>query len=1523
MPDSRNITTQADFEYDPVSNEDFEEKEQRHKAEMPDSAVKDLASQAALLAPTGNVVDTYTSVSNDLKTTGGSPVLDSVEDSMVDEHNKRVVDTASILAYEGVVDPAELYQAAHNRIREYQPYMPAAISEEAIDTNEPSTNEAAAVFKSWSENTADDEIEEMGNLTKLAEETYEDFTLTWEMVGDALLTFLPFYESKAFAELGEEFLGGGKKGYVVPGEVLESLRQKAEGLTPSERVTYYKDMSSFLEENAGVMGGNEFIRVTALMEVFDETVGNSDPEDIDWARWGMDLAGLADLTIIGGAAMRGVKQLFKAPKLGSNVFTRVMAGNPKKAAKLAEAAAIDPRVAEALMETPETLRARYVLPKGMGWDSAATTEKVRQAILGADEASQEIVETVARLDDFINKEGVEAAKALQDELFKSAGSSAWVADSSITKTPRGWGVNALMGNSDESGWATLEAAQKANKEIFGGNGKVVPLQKKTGKLGKPMIRKGEPANEYFIKMDREAKLVFTDDDYGIVAGGKARSYAFDPDTQFASTVTVKSNVIFDQYKVLEKGLEANFVPLAELSNQGRSSVSKMLSRGLQREKVYSTRELTRLFKAEGVKDVDKAVGAYKEARKGFDTMYVLENKIFRDSLTREGFNSVIKHKGNVVDFAKPISQEAASSVKRVYDPATEGFVDIADIAKIYDDGNEVVQLRSAMKIGDEQSRFVVRSKDVTFDEIPLKALNKRDGWLPTRYKENYFIEKTFKVTENGKQVDKVSVIGVSRSKVGGQDWVGRLQANAEEGVEYAVKHDRTLGHNESEKLAADLHKNTGKLFFSRRGELLKHEDGSLARIQDPLESAINGIRTVAKRTGMDGFFGEAKARYVNTYGDLTDGQFLRAVPKGDLTDPRLAQADAMYNHIQHLEGFSGNVFDEKMKFIKLGEWLDRKGWDKGGDIARAIAGEEITGKGVIGQARALNFNINLGSDNPFRQMLLQPSQLLLTASLDPVNAIGNINTGRIVSKLSDDVRYKKDLSIEAYDWLAKKNFTTMSGKELKELVEEFRKTGLGQAVTSHQQARDAASSLSLKGEEVGAIRKGASAVSAPFKAALGGFKNPTGIGPKKIPGLRAGFERGEEINLGGHWMLARSRWMKKNPNLNPLEHTLQIAGEARSLALSMTGAGDLAYSKGLMSIPLQYFSIRHKTLMALTTNQNFTKGEKLSMALGQLVMWGPEGLGMKWAYDSLAREHGVTIPDYMEDGMMETAINGALSSVFDEDVDLDIGGSFSLLGGVFNENLIAETGKLIAGDGDFTDLAFGATKSNMNRIGNFLTSSKILLNTAVSGVEVDKMAGMALDDFLSISSGYNRFAKAHTMLNTGHWVTSKGEKILPASEIESYIQGLLGIQSNQVDAYYQLTNAISPQGKARKTAIQETADDYYKVALRITNDALGKLDAGAPYQEVIARHQALLSANNIMIANLGPDAEEVMGLVRERMQKSVSKNKKDELITKLTNLSVHKRHLNHIDFAKDQGLMTEQEHEVLGKIYNQAWGFEQ
>ena len=138
-----------------------------------------------------------------------------------------------------------------------------------------------------------------------------------------------------------------------------------------------------------------------------------------------------------------------------------------------------------------------------------------------------------------------------------------------------------------------------------------------------------------------------------------------------------------------------------------------------------------------------------------------------------------------------------------------------------------------------------------------------------------------------------------------------------------------------------------------------------------------------------------------------------------------------------------------------------------------------------------------------------------------------------------------------------------------------------------------------------------------------------------------------------------------------------------------------------------------------------------------------------------------------------------------------------------------------------------------------------------------------------------------------------------------------------------MTNAINPQGKARKTAIQETADDYYKVALRITNDALGKLDAGAPYQEVIARHQALLSANNIMIANLGPDAEEVMGLVRERMQKSVSKNKKDELITKLTNLSVHKRHLSHIDFAKDQGLMTEPEHEVLGKIYNQAWGFEQ
>ena len=199
------------------------------------------------------------------------------------------------------------------------------------------------------------------------------------------------------------------------------------------------------------------------------------------------------------------------------------------------------------------------------------------------------------------------------------------------------------------------------------------------------------------------------------------------------------------------------------------------------------------------------------------------------------------------------------------------------------------------------------------------------------------------------------------------------------------------------------------------------------------------------------------------------------------------------------------------------------------------------------------------------------------------------------------------------------------------------------------------------------------------------------------------------------------------------------------------------------------------------------------------------------------------------------------------------------------------------------------------------------------------MKDIAVDDFLSIASSYNRYAQAKMMAKSGYWSDTVGREILPATALEAGFKGFLGLSSNKVEALRTLQEYTTPRSSFGKDELKETVDDYYKIALRITKESLAKLDAGSPYQETIARHQALLAANNIMIANLGPDADEAMDLLTKRMKGSIGKNKRDDLISSITKLNAYKPDLNPVEFARHQGLMTEEEYENFNTLYNRFW----
>ena len=161
-----------------------------------------------------------------------------------------------------------------------------------------------------------------------------------------------------------------------------------------------------------------------------------------------------------------------------------------------------------------------------------------------------------------------------------------------------------------------------------------------------------------------------------------------------------------------------------------------------------------------------------------------------------------------------------------------------------------------------------------------------------------------------------------------------------------------------------------------------------------------------------------------------------------------------------------------------------------------------------------------------------------------------------------------------------------------------------------------------------------------------------------------------------------------------------------------------------------------------------------------------------------------------------------------------------------------------------------------------------------------------------------------------------------ASAVEAVLHGLLGLGSNRQENLYDLQRAIRPSGgaAARKKGLQKVADDYYRVALQLVSEQQALLDSGKPYTEVVDRANALLRLNNVVVANLGPhEANEVMGLVKDRIFENVKDSKEDELIKSLHKLYNHDSNLNHVDFAAKQGIIDEEEAAKIRQVHEHLW----
>lgn len=1481
--------------------------------EVPDAIASDLAASTNVMVGDASV-EGYDRIKQGI-VDGDSPEMLQAQGMVGDMQQQQAKDVAmNLMADPGVADEEkeQILLNLQDRLDELDKTTASLQDHVTVNmaaASNPESEEGRKLGDSLKDNI-DSYLDLTNNLQALSAEAAETINLDGKTVIEGILLIAPLYEGLAWRDFVENNLGSdwnNEAKIVAPGELREEVQSHVNGLLEQGRFDdvedFFVDMMAYLRENGGVIGGNNFLAVADTLSAFDEVLAATDPENVDWDRWILNVTGVLDaIPFIGGAA-KGIKAALKINK--TTHMARMSNTNVKIASEVATAAAKDEKVAEMVGETGESLRAAYVLPKDAAWNEINAPAKITESIQKVDAKTMDLMDHADEVQGFLTagKEAQIASESLRESLKNVGAGKVWIGDTALEKTEGGYRASAIVAASDESGWATKEAAEAANKELFSGAGEIVsrrfqgePYQTLKGK---DFGQKPE-YEEFFIKQESNQKIVFTDDDFAITFGGKVNPWVFDPDSRFAKTWSTKGNVSFDQFKFFEKQLESFFDPVAKLNSVGQRAVSKLLRVGRDREKVYSPRELRRYLRATGMqgKALDKGIEAYREARQGFDTMYMMEDQIFRKSLTKDGYSHV-EGVGGFNGFGRVVTN---AEVRKVYNPKTQA------IEELTDQSAQLIELRSPVRVGEGQTKYVKMSDDVQMKDLPPRVLSYRKGYVPTMYKENYFIDEIVQITDHtGKRVSSLRTINSTSSLLEGNKQIAKLKGKSPDAV-YKVRHDRDMDSDGIEQAMSDIRSRTGGIFYSKRGERVRDTGDEVSDVVEPIEAGINASRMVARRTAMGPFIEDLKVRWMNTYRKFADeGRFPAEgvlIQSDDLNLAKdVARAKSMHQYIRMLEGQIGNNLTFRKSALNVADSLE----DVSPKFKPLSDGLRYMSDKLnpISRARALTFTSTLGTD-PIRQLLLQPSQILFTGTLAPIDSIRSFRVGRVVSRLSRK-KSIKPMSNKDMDRVGKG--LGMEPGELKKLVDQFDKSGLGSSITSHELARDVAKPLSAK---IGgnAAQKAIATARVPVDKGLGM--------------LRRGFERGEEINIGTHWMLARIRWMKKNPGKDPSSaaNALQISGEARSIALSMTQSGDLAYQRGFMSLPMQFFAVQHKAMLAMATNQQFTKAERARVVLGQAVLWGPAGLGLTEASALLSEQFNLSLPEWFKDGLMETVINNALSAITGDDIDFDISATLAPASGVY-DNIVTTLVDSVLHDSFAPSELLGPSKSVFNRIEAATQGMTNMWNTDPDMVDMEAVRSLSGEQLVSVYSSYNRLTKGLAMLASDHWLDKHGRRLLPASALEAIAFGALGITSDKVDAMYTLQGMLGSPINIQKSELQEAGDIYYDQVLRLTNKYLAMSEAGVPYPEVIALHKAEVAAHNMMINSYGAQAEVIMQSTRARINRATSGTKQDELITSLAKLYAKGENKNAIQFAIDEGLVEEDQGNKMLEVFNFAWGIEE
>jgi hypothetical protein len=873
-----------------------------------------------------------------------------------------------------------------------------------------------------------------------------------------------------------------------------------------------------------------------------------------------------------------------------------------------------------------------------------------------------------------------------------------------------------------------------------------------------------------------------------------------------------------------------------------------------------------------------ARNAVAKWRKFWDTHYNLENLDVVRTMRNEGYE--VLESANAKLYGKKISKNR--NIDTVYDPTIDQVRAItgAEIDDLYDvQKGSLVRLRRPETINGQVVEYIVSRERPTEYMRGITSndsvLNYREGYFQVQYKAARFVDEVVVRADGTKYTKAIAVAGDSAEA---DHFVKRMQ-RANPGVEYRVRSDERAmvkGSNDW----WDVNGASGRIAQRHRGKTLEDSSGlnhlgDQSYIVNPAEAAVKAARSISGRTMMRPMLEQAKARWVNQFGDFVqtvDGQkrFPMTVEeinaKGIFTTKEIRDARTNWEYIRYIEN----------GYLAAADQMTRQFWNYVAEVGRMtrlpsverFAQSRVEGAGISSLAKNAVFMATIAT-NPLRQLVIQPNQVLRLFAYTGFKGDSVIDIIKTVGDLMGEVSGLRPAS-----------------KQHKELMSFIEESGLLSAVDRSNLVRGALTdSAQLHGPVKGVLLK-------PINFTR-----------------RWGFDLAEQGNLAAHLIAAYRKYEKKGFDMKDPDVRVMVQAEARAISYEMNFAGDMPYNQGSLSFAMQFLQVPHKAFLQYT-NRKLDAATRMRLAAADLVFWGPPT-----ALVSALISKDLLPPDGENKFVREAVIDGLQSAMLNK-VLKDIGGEdqgkvdFSSLDPHNIDGWIKFYDAIMTGG--VGDLVMNSPSGSMflkdgGRLPAAIESMSRWFNGTIDEEFTAEELIPIFTEIAKISSGFNNAWKAKQMLDMEKSMDAKGGTIdQKATKLDALAQ-LFGFTNYDRNALIKMSMEVS---KDKKKA-EEEAIKQMDAVMRYYTQKLGEGNTDVRWIQnvgkwIVTSHQGdpemqKLLYNRLRAQAMGPDSSFMRTLMKasghpdmEDMKAKIelsglTREQKDEILRTINSVQSYKQ----------------------------------